>query len=511
MNDYIPLNYEQLNLIEGMYNPSQVYATNPAEVRFWMRSLYQRAMAAIDFNIPDWWNQDYFKYVLSMGGFIAVFDHPDYGVIPQWCSLHGYGIFLEPKYVNIANAYFNEYDLLIGKDCALIKFTPDYHGIYDVIHHYAEKLALISASIDMNAFNSRLAYVIAAKNKAGAEAIKKTCPNAWVINLTNPMTVCCKTLYDVFPKIKAFGCCHEVFHAEEFLCCVLQEILGIERPSRKELTVDASGINHFTWITEARYGTTDVMALLPAFCERFYDFGYCEKKGDPQAFRGPDPFLYGNKVKMDLYRRFGALGAAGDRHLVEFLNNSWYLKKRSDPEHWLFHLTEVEYRMHDQKKKISESEAIADGRKTVVLKKSDEELIVFMKAILGYGAVVSNANVPNIGQMQQLPLGAVVETNCVFDADSVRPISANPLPGEATALVRRNSDNMDNLYAAIHARDLKRIFEVFMNQPLCSTLSVADGKQLFRRMCSSTEKALSVSSIKQTFYEIPIYGSLQYN
>ena len=323
-----------------------------------------------------------------------------------------------------------------------------------------------------------------------AEAIKKTCPNAWVINLTNPMTVCCKTLYDVFPKIKAFGCCHEVFHAEEFLCCVLQEILGIERPSRKELTVDASGINHFTWITEARYGTTDVMALLPAFCERFYDFGYCEKKGDPQAFRGPDPFLYGNKVKMDLYRRFGALGAAGDRHLVEFLNNSWYLKKRSDPEHWLFHLTEVEYRMHDQKKKISESEAIADGRKTVVLKKSDEELIVFMKAILGYGAVVSNANVPNIGQMQQLPLGAVVETNCVFDADSVRPISANPLPGEATALVRRNSDNMDNLYAAIHARDLKRIFEVFMNQPLCSTLSVADGKQLFRRMCSSTEKYL---------------------
>lgn len=174
MNNYIPLNYEQLNLYEGNYNPSTVYATNPAEVRFWMRSLYQRAMAAIDFKIPDTWNADYFKYVLAMGGFIAVFDHPDYGVIPQWCSVHGYGIYLEPKYVNIANAYFNEYDLLIGKDCALIKFTPDYMGIYDVIHHYAEKLALISASIDMNAYNSRLAYIIGAKTKAGAESIKKT-------------------------------------------------------------------------------------------------------------------------------------------------------------------------------------------------------------------------------------------------------------------------------------------------------------------------------------------------
>lgn len=172
--NYIPLNYEQLNLIEGSYNPSQVYATNPAEVIFWERSLYQRAMDAIKFNIPEEWNADYFKYVLAMGGHIAVVDTPEYGVIPQWGTFYGYGIFLEPKYVNICNAYLQMNDLLIGQDCALIKFTPDYRGIYDVIHHYSEKLALISASIDMNAFNSRLAYIIAAKTKAGAETIKKT-------------------------------------------------------------------------------------------------------------------------------------------------------------------------------------------------------------------------------------------------------------------------------------------------------------------------------------------------
>ena len=52
-------------------------------------------------------------------------------------------------------------------------------------------------------------------------AIAKCCPDAWVINLTNPMSICVKTLYDVFPEIKAFGCCHEVFHAQDFLCCVI--------------------------------------------------------------------------------------------------------------------------------------------------------------------------------------------------------------------------------------------------------------------------------------------------
>lgn len=49
-----------------------------------------------------------------------------------------------------------------------------------------------------------------------AAAIREYCPQAWVINYTNPMTVCVKTLYRVFPKIKAFGCCHEVFGTRSF-------------------------------------------------------------------------------------------------------------------------------------------------------------------------------------------------------------------------------------------------------------------------------------------------------
>ena len=50
-----------------------------------------------------------------------------------------------------------------------------------------------------------------------AAAIREYCPQAWVINYTNPMTVCVKTLYRVFPKIKAFGCCHEVFGTQKLL------------------------------------------------------------------------------------------------------------------------------------------------------------------------------------------------------------------------------------------------------------------------------------------------------
>jgi len=324
-----------------------------------------------------------------------------------------------------------------------------------------------------------------------ARAIRQRCPNSWVINLTNPMTICCKTLFDVFPSVHAFGCCHEVFHTEDFLCCMLKEICNIPRPDRHTLTVDIAGINHFTWITEARYQGMDVLGLLPQFLDRFYERGYCEQGNDPQAFLSDNPFLYGNKVKMDLFRRFGVLAAAGDRHLVEFLNNRWYLADRDAPQKWFYHLTSVDYRKADQKRKLQEAEAIASGMQAPALKQSDEELIWLMKAILGCGPVVSNANVVNVGQMPQLPIGAVVETNCLFDTDMIRPIAAKPLPANVAQLVRRNSDNIDSLYEAIKLRNLNAIREVFLNQPLCSTLSLSEGKELFRSMVRATERCLA--------------------
>lgn len=323
-----------------------------------------------------------------------------------------------------------------------------------------------------------------------AEAIRRCCPRAWVINLTNPMTICCKTLFDVFPDIRAFGCCHEVFNAEDFLCCVIHEQLGVPRPNRHELVVDASGINHFTWITEARWRDTDVLALLPAFMEKFFERGYCEKHGvDPDGWEG-DPFRYANRVKMDLFRRYGVLAAAGDRHLVEFLDKGRYIDSPEMVRAWKYHLTSVDYRKADQAAKVADSIAVAEGRAPVRVTRSSEELIELMKAILGFGPVISNANTLNRGQMPQLPLGSVVEVNHVFDNDSVRPILAAPLPDDVSQLVLRNAWNIENTYAGIKARDLNRIFAAFQAQPLCSALTNSEAEELFKKMVEGTREYL---------------------
>ena len=312
-----------------------------------------------------------------------------------------------------------------------------------------------------------------------AEAIRKCCPDAWVLNLTNPMSICVKTLYRCFPQIKAFGCCHEVFHTQDFLCCVLKELTGI-KVKREDIYTDASGINHFTWITEARYQDIDLMKLMPEFMERYFDTGYYENGPADQWTR--DTFAYGNRVKMDLLKKYGALAAAGDRHLVEFVDNSWYLKDRETVKKWHFGLTTVDWRIANQDRLIRESVEMAEGRREVPLAPSGEALVDMLRGIMGLKTVITNVNLPNSGQMPGLPEGSIVETNCIFTNGFVDPIVSKPLPAGALALVRRNSDNIDLLSEGIAEREEKKIFAAFINQPLCAGLEFDEAIQLFNKM-----------------------------
>jgi len=317
-----------------------------------------------------------------------------------------------------------------------------------------------------------------------AKKIRDICPDAWVINFTNPMSICVKTLYDVFPQIKAFGCCHEVFHTQKLLCCAAHEILGIPQPDRSEIYTDVSGINHFTWFTKAYYKDIDLMALLPAFIEKFFENGYYES-GPADSYK-KDMFAYANRVKMDMFKRYGVLGAAGDRHLVEFMNNTWYLKDPEMVEFWKYRLTTVDFRIKQCDERVAETIAMAEGKKPVKVEKSSEEAVELMKAILGLETRVSNVNMPNRGQMPGVPEGAIVETNCVFSNNDVKPITALPLPEGPKALVMRNLLNIETLYKGIKERDSSIIFQSFINQPLCSTLGFDDARKLFNTMVKNT-------------------------
>lgn len=306
-----------------------------------------------------------------------------------------------------------------------------------------------------------------------ARAIRDYAPESWVINYTNPMSVCTRVLYKVFPGIKAIGCCHEVFGTQKLLAEMVTERLGVEVLRREDIRVNVLGINHFTWITEASYRHIDLLPIFHEFSAHYGESGY-ELEGE--SWRD-SVFRSAHRVAFDLFELYGAIPAAGDRHLAEFLPGP-YLKQ---PEVWKLHLTSVSFRTQDRDEKRQETERLIAQKRGVAGKASGEVGVSIIAALLGLGERVTNVNVPNQGQVSNLPLQAIVETNALITRNSVQPIFSGSLPKGVEMLAARHVSNQEAVAEAGLSKDRGLAFQAFLNDPLV-TIDRRDAEQLFDHM-----------------------------
>lgn len=113
-----------------------------------------------------------------------------------------------------------------------------------------------------------------------------------------------------------------------------------------------------------------------------------------------------------------------------------------------------------------------------------------MEAILGMGDFVTNINQPNIGQISNLPLGTVVETNAALTSDSARPVMAGAVPDNIIGLIAPIAAVQNLTVEAGMKRDLNLAFEAFINDPHVQMLTLSDAKKLFNEMIDNTKKYL---------------------
>ena len=184
-----PYSWDEINLAAGLNRPSVVKNFNNTTFWYWARALYQRAAYTIVFkNLPENWDnsiRDNLYWWLFIRGYVGIFNTKEYGLVFQPGDVIGYDFYYRPRTFRYTNPLVPDYsqEYRIGSAvlpdqpdldvCEILKLSPDFMGIADIIVFYATKLANLSLSADISIINTRLARILGARNKAAAEALKK--------------------------------------------------------------------------------------------------------------------------------------------------------------------------------------------------------------------------------------------------------------------------------------------------------------------------------------------------
>lgn len=141
-------------------------------LNYWERSFFQRLRALYKIHgLPEagpgqiGWDYDAFMYQLLRMGYAVVFNSKTYGIVVQPGSPTGFGLQFQPRGMMVQTPFFQfDRPLEIGRECAVIKLTPDYRGVWDIIEKYAVEMQQTEVAIRQAVVNSRFAYAAVAQN-----------------------------------------------------------------------------------------------------------------------------------------------------------------------------------------------------------------------------------------------------------------------------------------------------------------------------------------------------------
>jgi alpha-galactosidase len=304
-----------------------------------------------------------------------------------------------------------------------------------------------------------------------ARDVEELCPDAWVLNLTNPMTTICRALTRE-TSLKTVGLCHEIT-ITQFLLSLL---LGV---SFLDLTLSVGGVNHLPFVTSVDVDGDDGLARLRDLVARRDAVGdeplpmalpdgleLTKRSAGPHWTRGD---LMANwKVKLELFERFGVLPGAGDRHLAEFFPN--FLTDASGwGERWGIGLTTIDDRERDQDAHVAALDAMLSSD-AVPSMPSGEMVAPVIQCLLLDQPGRFPLNIPNEGQVADLPLGAVVESMCIVDGGGVRGSDAVSLPAGMAEALRRVSAAQELTVDAAVSGDPRAAFAAMLLDPLASRI-----------------------------------------
>jgi len=368
-----------------------------------------------------------------------------------------------------------------GADCVIITVTtggldamahdlaiPEKYGIYQTVGDTVGPGGWSRSLRDIPVF------------RQAARQLKELAPHAAILNYSNPLGALSNTLARE-SGLRTVGLCHGLFEVYS----LLEGLFGLE--SEEEVRLSVAGVNHFFWILdftirgEPGYpllrrklrGKKNLAEIVGA--DYAYSIYRDERRRKRKATRSATANEYW--VAGELFNAFGYLPYIGDRHTTEFL--SCYLtgsKKRLAAYH--LRRTTAAQRRKWREQARQRIVAMLNGSEPLPCKRSRETAADILAAVLTNRQFVDVVNVPNSGQIDNLPRGPVVETLGLINAIGFTPLAAGPLPPALLELVLPHAVNQQMIVEAAFTGNAEMAFHALANEPVCSHLPYSEIRRM---------------------------------
>jgi len=326
-----------------------------------------------------------------------------------------------------------------------------------------------------------------------ARAMERRCPDALLVNVSNPLTALCRAVTRE-TSIRTVGLCAEIVGLKFVLSLLLDaDFMSIDPV--------VAGVNHLPLVTSLRIGDRDGFAVLRrALAGEGGSDGTIDLTGSlwmdpPRAmhYQKTDPergwtkadVLANNKVKFELFDRFGVLPGSSDTHVVEFFPG--FVTSASDyGRDWRVH----HYGMHGhQSDKADDDAEMADllAAEKIPTWPSGEFVASLLEGLVTGEDRDLPGNIPNSGQVENLPADVVVECMVVAGADGVRPRDRATVPSYLGEHLRRVVSSQELTVEAAISGDRTIALEAMLADPMAGSLPYEHVVTMTDELLAATE------------------------
>ena len=309
-----------------------------------------------------------------------------------------------------------------------------------------------------------------------ARQMEKHCPDAWLLNYTNPMTTLCRAVCKE-TSVKTLGFCHGLY---EMTGC-LEKMFGLA-DWHQDTKFTLAGINHLPWMLELDILGQDGFGLI----RDYIDSAAGAKQLGPNKIAERDEILEEFRVTFDLFEKYNAVVGGEDRHTAEFFGQYITDETRIGKDYNIT-ITTIDWRKNYWLgKNIKAVQDQLDGTEKIDLTSSAETAADVISALEGNREFVDVFNVPNRGQIANLPRDVMVECLAVVNSLGAHPIAVGDLPDRVLGVVQTHVTNQELTVEAGITGSRQSALQAILNDPLAAKVSRA-GEMLDEMLAANAQ------------------------